>query len=189
MMESEFIEWAYNQHDVVCNQKYDKVMPYSQHLRFVKAQCVKFQWLLDIERDEYSLARMAVAGHDLIEDARITWNDLRQMVGEEVADAIYACTELRGKTREERHGPEYFEGLKNSRIGLFVKLCDIIANVTYSILTGSSMLNKYKKEFPNFNATLSDAHDAKFWPMFVYLENLLSLRVKNGISNTSKQEA
>ncbi len=39
---NEFREWVINQHDVVCNQKYDGNQPYSNHLKFVEAQAKKY---------------------------------------------------------------------------------------------------------------------------------------------------
>ncbi len=165
-----FIDWCHHQHDVVCNQKYDKTLPYSTHLKFVQAQAEKFAHL--ISPVEEPTVRLAAAGHDLIEDARLTYNDIVDMVGQRVADVIYACTELRGKNRKERHGEEYFETLKYNDLAVYVKLCDIIANVTYSKLTNSSMWSKYRKEYKHLRYEL---YREKFDDMFVELEQLLKI--------------
>lgn len=172
-----FINWAREQHDVECNQRYAmsfiKDIPYSFHLKAVAAQAKRFDYLLKSD-DERSLAIMGAWGHDLIEDARITYNDIKNKWGQPLADIIYACTELRGHDRSERHGPEYFETLNANRLAVYVKLCDIIANVTFSMLTGSSMYDKYRKEYPHMRMALA-AHDAEFDDMFVYLRTLLSI--------------
>lgn len=42
-----FRKFIYNEHDVVCNQKYADKYPYSMHLSFVEAQGEKFIHLLD----------------------------------------------------------------------------------------------------------------------------------------------
>jgi len=182
-----FIDFCIHQHDVVCNQKYDDTLPYSFHLRQAANQVEKFKYLLN-PRDQ-ALVTCGAWGHDLIEDACITYNNIkekliiynpqqkigypRDTLGNEVAEIIYSCTELRGKNRSERHGPEYIQGLKECRLGLFVKLCDIIANVTYGLMTNSSMYEKYQKEFSHLK---SELYTDEFKPIWDYLEKLLTIR-------------
>lgn len=175
MSKEGFIHWAQTQHDVECNQRYAssfiKGIPYSFHLKAVAAQAKRFSYLLK-DDDERSLVVMGAWGHDLIEDARVTYNDIRNNWGQSLADIIYACTELRGHDRSERHGPEYFETLRANRLAVYVKLCDIIANVLFSMLTGSSMYDKYRKEYSHMRMQLAP-HYAEFMDMFKYLETLL----------------
>lgn len=182
-----FIDFCINQHDIVCNQKYDKTLLYSFHLKLVADQVDKFRTLLS--EQDFKLAKMGAYGHDLIEDARITYNDIKDFWHQqplwngrsisdniqipELADIIYACTELRGKNRSERHGPEYIQGLKDCRLGLFVKLCDIIANVGYGLMTNSSMYEKYQKEFSHLK---SELYTDEFKSIWDYLEKLLTIR-------------
>jgi (p)ppGpp synthase/HD superfamily hydrolase len=172
-----FIRYAQHQHDIECNQRYATSfmggIPYSFHLKAVVAQAKRFGYLLRND-DERRLTEMGGWGHDLIEDARVTYNDIRNNWGQTLADIIFACTELRGRDRSERHGAEYFETLKANRLAVFVKLCDIIANVTFSMLTGSSMYDKYRKEYPHMCAELKE-HAAEFMPMFLHLEHLLEI--------------
>jgi hypothetical protein len=179
-----FINFCINQHDIVCNQKYDDTLPYSFHLGLVAKQVEKFKFILKPE--EHELVIMGAFGHDLIEDARTTYNDIKQFkfwkntgydsrdsyFKPELADIIYACTELRGHNRSERHGAEYLQGLKECRLGLFVKLCDISANVGYGILTNSSMVDKYRKEIPHLKEQL---YTEEFKPLWDNIENLLKL--------------
>ena len=160
----------YNQHDVVCNQKYDKTLPYSFHLECVRNEAK--QWLTLLDDSDHLLVLKGAVGHDLIEDARLTYNDVADKVGEEVADIIYACTEERGKNRGERHSDKYYEVLVENRLATFVKLCDIIANVKYSVLTNSSMLVKYRSEFSSVKEKLFREEYRK---MFDYLDKLLSV--------------
>jgi len=141
------LQRIYDRHDIYCNQKYDRVYPYSLHLKAVVAQAHIYKHF--IPEDLREIVYIAAAGHDLIEDARMTYNEVTQLYGWTVADLIYACTELRGHDRPERHGKEFFGVLKEERLAVFVKLCDIMANVLFSLLTNSSMYNKYKKEFPH----------------------------------------
>lgn len=177
-----FIDFCKHQHDVECNQKYDGNLPYSFHLNLVAKQVEKFKYLLsDIDQD---IVICGAWGHDLIEDARITYNDIKNInifhrdglkggfLSHKVADVIYACTELRGKNRNERHGPEYIQGLKDCRLGLFVKLCDIFANIGYGLLTNSSMVEKYRKEIPHLKEQL---YTDEFKPIWDDIEWLLKL--------------
>lgn len=175
-----FIDFCKYQHDIECNQKYDGNLPYSFHLNLVVKQVDKFKHI--IKPNEYMLTIRGAWGHDLIEDARVTYNDIRNFQegdgykvnnSDELADIIYACTELRGKNRSERHGAEYIQGLKDCRLGLFVKLCDISANIGYGLLTNSGMYDKYKIEFPKLKEQL---YTEEFKPIWDYIEKLLNIK-------------
>jgi len=167
----EIIEKIYHQHDVVCNQKYGDNLPYSFHLKAVEAQGEKFIHLIEntqIENPDnyrsYSVSllyivRIALSGHDLLEDARLSYNDIKNLVCKEfgntiaeeiLAEIIYCLTDEKGKNRAERKNEKYYNELKENKLAIFVKLADIAANTLYSKLTGSSMYEKYKKEFPAF---------------------------------------
>lgn len=172
-----FIQWAYDQHDVVCNQKYADRLPYSMHLKFVQAQANRFMHLIEYKMlmpysrvTSHNLIQMSIAGHDLIEDARVSYNQIKDLTGTDVAEVIFLCTEMRGRNRAERHNEQYLVELAKNELAVFVKLCDIIANVLYSILTNSTMLKKYQAEYPEVRRHL---YHQKYNEMFVYLEGLL----------------
>jgi (p)ppGpp synthase/HD superfamily hydrolase len=165
---AKFIEWAFKQHDEVCNQKYARHLPYSMHLKWVQGEVDVWAFLLTNE--ERIFAYMGAVGHDLIEDARVTYNDIAQRIGVPVADIIYACTEEKGRDRAERHSERYYLALAQNEVAIFVKLCDTISNVKYSILDNSTMLKKYREEFHKLNGYL---YTNRFAVMFRYLESLL----------------
>ena len=183
-----FKDFCIHQHDIECNQKYDKTKPYSYHLELVVSKVDKFKHLLSDDIDfEYEIAVCAAWGHDLIEDARQTYNDIAQKniypkesygvvtyhsISKKVADIIYLLTDEKGKKRSERHSDKYFDELAQNDLAVFVKLCDVIANVQYSILMESRMFEAYKSEFPRLKQKL---YKSKYDEMFVYLEILLSL--------------
>jgi len=152
-------------------QRYDSCYPYYYHLKMVTGFITKFKYLLSDE--EYVKAFIAGNGHDTIEDVHFfTYNNIVEKWGVETADIIFACTELRGKNRAARHGAEYYSLLQQSELGSFVKICDVIANMTMGTMTGSSMLKKYRKDYPKFKQLL---YKDKFKPLFDYLEqNLLT---------------
>jgi (p)ppGpp synthase/HD superfamily hydrolase len=166
------------QHDLVCNQKYatsfmKEGLPYSFHLRAVVEQAYKFKYLLKSEA-EIALVLAGGWGHDLIEDARVTYNDIKQDWGEELAEIIYCCTEEKGRNRNARHDANYYNELSKNDLAVFVKLCDIIANTKFSLLTNSSMYEKYKKEYPKLKSNL---YREQYADMFEYLEKILSVEL------------
>ena len=90
----------------------------------------------------------------MIEDTRVSYNDVVQALGKEAADIIYAVTNEKGKNRKERANDKYYEGIRNTPGAVFVKLCDRIANVQYSKMTKSRMYEMYEKENDNFLSKL-----------------------------------
>jgi len=176
---TDFRKWAYKKHDVDCNQKYNGNLPYSFHLGIVESHVEKYGEILSFGRSsetemksEHMMAIMGAIGHDLIEDARVTYNDLEHKVGKNVANIIYCLTDEKGRNRNERHSDIYFEELAKNEIAVFVKLCDIISNVKFSLLTNSSMYNKYRKEYPYLKEKL---YNNRFDVLFTDLEKLLKL--------------
>jgi (p)ppGpp synthase/HD superfamily hydrolase len=116
--------------------------------------------------------KYAAFGHDLIEDTRVTYNDVKEKMGEEVADIIYALTNEKGKNRKERGNEKYYEGIRNTKGAVFIKLCDRIANVQYSKMTGSRMFEMYKKENINFMVSLGREVGNAYEDMYQYLIKL-----------------
>lgn len=157
-------------HDIDVNQKYNKNLPYSFHLNNVRKFGEKYIFLIEDGKRQGVL--LGCQGHDLIEDARMTWNDVVNFTNEFIADIIYGCTELRGKNRGERHGKEYIDGLKSNKYALFVKLCDIMANSSFSLSTNSSMYKKYQKEFTHFE---EECYLEEYDVMFKDLKKILSI--------------
>lgn len=95
----------------------------------------------------------------MIEDTRKSCNDVKEaaehagfslMEAFNIRDMIYACTVLRGRNREERANEEYYSLIRETKYASFVKLCDRIANVRYSIMVKSRMTDVYRKELPSF---------------------------------------
>lgn len=178
-MDTSFRAWAIKQHDIVCNQKYNEDLPYSFHLKAVESNVEKYKHLLsrevNFENDylhEYDKAKGGAIGHDLIEDARVTYNDINNFVGESIADIIYCLTDEKGKNRSERHSETYYTELKKNEIAVFVKLCDILANLKFGLLTNSRMFGMYKKEFPKLKEKL---YIEKYDELFTDIENILKL--------------
>lgn len=161
----ERISWCIDQHRKT-NHFYDEYLPYEFHLRMVVQVCKDFINLPDRQWGELEIACW---GHDLIEDTRTSYNDCRSALGEYAANIIYAVTNEKGRSRKERAGASYYEGINKTEGAVFVKLCDRIANVQYSKLTKSRMFGMYKDENKVFSNML---WVDSYRPMFNYLENL-----------------
>lgn len=137
---------AKNYHSDV-NHTYDD-KPYTFHLNMVEAFGQEFIYLINSKK---AVVLSACQLHDTIEDCRITLNDLKKEVGEEVANIVYAVTNEKGKNRAERANAKYYKGIRKTEFATFVKLADRLANVSYSKTKGKKgMFEKYKKENPKF---------------------------------------
>jgi (p)ppGpp synthase/HD superfamily hydrolase len=184
-------EWCIEQHKNT-NHMYSEYLPYEFHLRMVAEVANDFKHLLDDTKDYFTgedyrgpkqdqvtlkdACLRAVWGHDLIEDCRVSYNDVKNKLGQEAADIIYAVTNDKGKNRKERAGVKYYQGIRDTPGAVFVKLCDRIANVQYGKMTKSRMFEMYKKENDEFVVQLGwdrkESHP--YGEMFRYLNNLFN---------------
>ena len=145
-MDSKIIAFAIESHASV-NQTYDG-KPYSVHLAMVFSQAMRF--INNIPQHKRKDVLNAVWLHDTIEDCRLTYNDILKISNKEVADLVYALTNEKGKNRAERANAKYYEGIRDVEYATFIKICDRLANVIYSIDTESRMFNVYKEENEKF---------------------------------------
>jgi (p)ppGpp synthase/HD superfamily hydrolase len=166
------IAWIVSQHKDT-NHKYDEYIPYEFHLRMVVGFANTFEHLITYEPDLEGVI-LGAWGHDLIEDTRVSYNDVRLALGDLAADIIYACTNEKGKNREDRANDKYYRVIQSTPYATFVKLCDRMANVTYSKMTGSRMFDLYKKENPRFISSLGYSMNEyhEYSEMFGYLNDL-----------------
>ena len=182
------IDWILEQHRNT-NHQYDGYIPYEYHLKMVNKVGNDFKHLLDdrefytgeeiINSDQVSLSdacMLATWGHDVIEDCRVSYSDVKNVLGQEVADIVYAVTNEKGKNRKERANEKYYKGIRVTPGAVFVKLCDRIANVQYSKMTGSRMFEMYKKENDDFIVQLGwdDTNTHPYFEMFSYLQDLFN---------------
>lgn len=152
------------------NHFYDDFLPYTFHLRMVVKAAKDFIHLVQNRKQEIVFS--ACWNHDVIEDSRISFAQLKEVTNFEVAEIVRAVTNYgRGRTREERMPDFVYDDIRNTEFATFVKLCDRIANVQYSSLTGSSMFTKYKKEQTHFETQLRTENDI-YEEMWNYLNEL-----------------
>jgi (p)ppGpp synthase/HD superfamily hydrolase len=167
---SDFKKWCLEQHQKT-NHFYDEILPYEFHLRIAASVAEEF---FHLESTKKEILMDAIWGHDVLEDCRVTYNDLLSNgASSEVADIIYAVTNEKGKSRGERANEKYYEGIRSTKGASFVKLCDRIANVRFSKLTNSRMLELYRKEYDSFIKSLDVGSLHPIYPMVVHLRELL----------------
>jgi len=142
--------------------------PYETHLQMVYDTAIKFIHLIPKEEQENVLAACWL--HDVIEDCRETYNDVKANTNETIAELAYALTNEKGKTRSERANDKYYQGIKETPFATFIKVCDRIANYKYSTQKGSRMASMYEKEMEDFIGKL---FDSKYEELFNYLRNTI----------------
>lgn len=175
------------------NQKYDEYLPYEYHLRLALRFAEKFKYLLVNINEEYPISSeeendrlteavlFSVLLHDVIEDARQSYNDVKKLANtyihnnyvDVVAECVYAVTNEKGRNRKERANVKYYEGIRNTRYAVYVKLCDNMANTYHSVTFNSSQLDMHRKEHENFEAELRHKPNVDtgidYQPMFEHL--------------------
>ena len=109
--------------------------------------------------------------HDIIEDARVTYNDVLNVLGKEVADGAFALTNNTGKSRKERADPAYYAKILKEGITVqFCKICDRIANMKNGKKLKHKMFDGYKKELDGFQKQVDPAN--YFTELFTIIKNL-----------------
>jgi (p)ppGpp synthase/HD superfamily hydrolase len=164
------IEWIRLQHRST-NHLYGE-LPYEFHLSKVAGVAHRFRNLVNMPN---RILNLAAWGHDLIEDTRNTYNDVKNMLGVEAADIIYAVTNEKGKTRSERANDKYYEEMRKVDGAVFIKLCDRIANIEHSLSKDSLMIDVYIEENESFLRRLKVREDhPELQPMVDYLLQILA---------------
>jgi len=113
--------------------------------------------------------------HDIIEDTDISYYQLENDFGKEIADIVYAVTNEMGRNRRERYAKTYPK-IRANKNALIIKLADRIANIEFSKGSNTSFVEMYKKEWNDFHGALFDMDetDSRIKKMWQYLESLFS---------------
>lgn len=167
---------AHDLHQSV-NQTYGKDLPYGYHLDMVAHEVMEFGHLVCAKAEDVVPMMFGAYYHDSIEDARLTYNDVRKVAGRFMNDEqalmateiVYALTNDKGRDRSERAGERYYAGIRATPYAPFEKLCDRVANITFSCAgkdaENQHMKEIYKQEVPHFLASLRSnehAEDSRF---------------------------
>lgn len=152
---------AHNLHASV-NQTYGKGLPYSVHLNMVAELAREYGYLVCMSEEDVLPIMFGAYYHDSIEDARLTYNDVRKVAASfmderqalTATEIVYALTNEKGRNRAERANDKYYAGIRETPYAPFVKLCDRVANITFSCSGNDAdnmhMKDVYKKEVPHF---------------------------------------
>lgn len=136
----EFTNKLYNN----ANCKYDG-NSYINHIDMV-ISCINQHKNIFIENNDYINTIFAGLYHDVIEDAKISYNDIVEFANSDVADITLAVTDVPEKNRLLRHLSTMNKTVKDHR-AIILKMCDIHANASYSKQVGSTMYQKYVEEY------------------------------------------
>lgn len=157
------------------NHKYNG-HPYEVHLEMVFCEALKYRELVpENHRDNFLAAAWT---HDVIEDCRQTYNDVRRATNTEVAELTFALTNEKGRNRKERANDKYYEDMKSCPYAVLLKVCDRLANLQYSIDTGSRMTEMYLRENPQF---IDRLYVGRYADAFTDLQTLCRASAGNGL--------
>jgi (p)ppGpp synthase/HD superfamily hydrolase len=158
------------------NQTYGNDHPYGYHLDMVVDAVRTYGHYVCASADDVLPLFFGAYFHDSIEDARLTYNDVTATARHFMSDAqafvaaeiVYALTNDKGRTRAERAGERYYQGIRVTPYAPFVKMADRLANITYSCkhtdTDNSHMREVYRRELPHFLASVapSETDDGRF---------------------------
>jgi (p)ppGpp synthase/HD superfamily hydrolase len=119
--------------------------------------------------------------HDLLEDAKKSYNDIKIISNKDVVDITLAVTDVPAENRLMRHLLTMGKTVRDYR-AIILKMCDMLANAQYSKEHNSSMYKKYVEEYeyrkPIFKKALTWYKDnldmdevEKLWVILDYIHN------------------
>lgn len=172
------------------NQMYDGDLPYAFHLDSVAEGVIRYGHAVCRSEEDVLPLLFGAWFHDSIEDARLTYNDVKkraESLGLDVnqalmaAEIVYALTNDKGRTRAERAGEKYYAGIRSTPYAPLVKMADRLANLRYSCRhesgCNSRMKGVYRDEMPKFLASIcGEAEDVRMTvpaEMIAEVEDLL----------------
>lgn len=119
---------------------------YYTHVEMVEEGIDKYKDVFISYLKGYEYSRAAASCHDLIEDARLTFNNVKDETNADIASIVLKVTDVPAETRLLRHLLTMPKTVLDYR-AIIVKMADLRANAMYSKNSGSSMYKKYKKEY------------------------------------------
>lgn len=84
--------------------------------------------------------------HDLMEDAKQTFNNIAKITGKESADITLSVTDVPAENRLMKHLLTMGKTVQNYK-GIILKISDIYANTSYSKTNHTSMYSTYVEEY------------------------------------------
>jgi len=130
--------------------------------------------------------------HDIVEDTKVNFEDLKSRFGQEVAEIVYCVTDELGRNRKERKSKTY-KKIRNNPNAIVVKLCDRISNITESMGKNNynlKLMKMYLDEHIDFVKGISN-HDSldittKSWDKYYSVKQELENKFKDIDKKLSK---
>lgn len=144
------------------NQTYGEGLPYGYHLDMVACNASNYGHLVCTAETDVLPLLFGAFYHDSIEDARVSYNDVmrraRTFMDDDQAftatEIVYALTNDKGRNRSERAGEKYYAGIRETPFAPFVKICDRMANITFTCSDTDTFNHRMKRiysdEMPHF---------------------------------------
>ena len=148
--------------------------PYKFHLKNVT------DIALDCDYTDESILISCVL-HDVIVDTDVTYEDVKNKFGEEVAEIVYCVTDELGRNRKERKSKTYKKIYDNPK-AIVVKLCDRVSNIIQSMSSDNynvKLMQMYLVEHEDFckgiwNEDSLDLTSTIWSKYYRVIDNLLS---------------
>jgi len=84
--------------------------------------------------------------HDLIEDTKTSYEDIKNIFGKDIAELVYSVTNELGRNRQEKAKKTYPK-IKKHPFAVYLKLADRIANIEFAYKNeNKELLEMYKNE-------------------------------------------
>lgn len=174
------------------NQFYDGDKPYGYHLDRVAGAVYEYGHLVLLDEKDLLPLFMGAWFHDSIEDARVSYNDVKKLalelgMNEEqsliAVEIVYALTNEKGRNRKERAGKRYYEGIRATPYAPFVKMCDRVANIRYSCgsynMGNRRMAKTYEDEMPYFERAITvETDDIRFLVPQIMIDDVWGVMAK-----------
>lgn len=135
--------------------------PYHVHLMSVVTVVKSFSRMLVPDGYFDILLETGAWLHDTIEDTTISRDQIEQEFGTETANLVWSVTGV-GSNRGERI-ESIHQKLKNNPLGCILKLADRVANVEQCKKDNPGMLEKYRKELPEFRKVVQPQVPLEAW--------------------------
>lgn len=132
----------------------------------------KFIYLITEKNRQFVLAALYL--HDLLEDAgaHVNYNTIKKLFGSEVAEIVFAMTNSKGRTPDEREDDNYYQGLRDIKLATYGKLCDRIANSHHGRADKSKQWLRYQSKCDEFCEKL---YFPRYTEMFAELREELDM--------------
>jgi (p)ppGpp synthase/HD superfamily hydrolase len=92
------------------------------------------------------ITKAAAYGHDLIEDAKQTVSEIKEIMGIDAARVVLRVTDVPAENRLMKHLLTMGKTVEDYR-AIILKMADIWSNATFSKISRSSMYGKYVEEY------------------------------------------